>query len=116
MAQVAGVNDEIGLVGQPVDLIDGRLKRAGDIRVGWLGETDMAVADLHEVELALRGLHFLAKSLGTDHAAANGPGHARSRPSHALEKSPAVNTVSTVVLMIVSYLLCQSALRGQSSY
>jgi hypothetical protein len=56
MADVAGVDDEIGLPGQPVDLGDGGLQGPGAVGIGLLGKADVAVADLHEGHRAVSSL------------------------------------------------------------
>lgn len=99
MAQVASVDDELGLIGQPIDLFDRRLKRSDDVGVGRLVKAHVTVADLHEVKSSLRGLRVLAESLRTQNAAANGPGDASPGPSHTLQKS---TTVDAVVIVVVS--------------
>ena len=47
-------------------------------------EAHVTVADLDEVEFALRGLHLLAESPRAQDAAANSPDNAGPSPSHAL--------------------------------
>src|ERR1700690_3477737 len=64
MTDVTGVDDELGRMRKSVDLIDRSLKRTGDIGIGRLVETDVAVADLDEVQIALgTARHLLAESL-----------------------------------------------------
>ena len=57
------MNDEVGLLRQGVDLVDGGLQGGGDIGIGGLVEAHVAVADLNEVEFPLRGLPVLAEGL-----------------------------------------------------
>jgi hypothetical protein len=63
VAQVACVNDEIGLLRQPVDFVDGGLQSSGYIGVRRLVEAHVAVADLDEVEFSLRSILLLAERL-----------------------------------------------------
>src|ERR1700675_503681 len=51
LTQNAGVNDEIRFVGHGIDLVDCRLQSGGDVRIRWLVETDVAVADLDKAEV-----------------------------------------------------------------
>jgi hypothetical protein len=51
MRNVAGVNEEGGLLGHPVQHCDGLIESAIDIRVRILVETDVCVADLNEERL-----------------------------------------------------------------
>src|SRR5258706_3469859 len=55
MGKIARVQNKVGRCGQGIDLRNGLLERAGDIRVGWFVETDVAVADLHKAKIAHRG-------------------------------------------------------------
>ncbi len=93
------MNDEVGFLGQAVDLVDSRLQCGGDIGIRRLVEAHMAVADLDEVEFSLRGiLLVLAEGLRREDSAAHGPEDAGSRPGHALQKAAAVNAVVVVVV------------------
>jgi len=47
---VTGVQQQIGLAGQRVDLVDGQLECAGHILIGRLAEADVAVTDLDKAE------------------------------------------------------------------
>src|SRR5258708_25082733 len=98
VAQIACVNNEVGLLWQGVDLIDRRLERTGDVGIRGLVEAHVAVADLDEVEFPLRRNHLLADSLRRQYAAANGPDDAGSSPSHTFQETAAVNTVVVVVV------------------
>src|ERR1700680_3196089 len=51
LTQIAGVNDEIRLVGERVDFIDRRLQSRGDVRICGLVKTDVAVANLDKAEV-----------------------------------------------------------------
>jgi hypothetical protein len=64
VAQVASVDDEIRLLRQSVDLIDGGLQGGRYIGIRRFVEAHVAVADLDEVEFSLgRILLILAKGL-----------------------------------------------------
>src|SRR5580658_3604445 len=64
MTYIAGVDDELRRLRKSVDLIDRCLQRTSDICVSRLVETDVAVADLDEVQIALgTARHLLAESL-----------------------------------------------------
>ncbi len=99
VAEVAGVNDEVGLLRQGVDLVDGGLQGGGDIGVRGLAEAHVAVADLDEVEFSLRGmLPALAEGLRREDAAAHGPEDSGSGPGHAFQEAAAVDAVVIVVV------------------
>src|ERR1700730_8897198 len=96
MADVAGMNDELGLLLVRTDLVDGFLQRARRVEVRVLAEADMTVADLHEAErvtatsAALRGS---ANQLRPGHAAVQGPEHAGTGPCHASQCGAPSGTV-----------------------
>src|SRR5260370_3777094 len=98
VAQIACVNNEVGLLRQGVDLIDRLLERTGNVGIPGLAEAHVAVSDLDEVECSLRRHHLFAESLRRQYAAANGPDDARSGPSHTFQETAAVNTVVVVVV------------------
>src|SRR5207302_205130 len=54
MADVTGVNQEIGRCRHCGDALDGLPERADHVAVRGLVESDVAVADLHEAEVAGR--------------------------------------------------------------
>ena len=58
VAEIAGVNDEVGLLRERVDLGDGGFESGGDIGVGGLVEAHVGVADLDEMEFAACGFHL----------------------------------------------------------
>ncbi len=98
MGDVAGVQQEVGLAGQRVDLVDGQLEGAGDVLIGGLVEADVAVADLDEAELRCAFRHRLlaarrSEELRGGHASGNGPYQAGSGPGHAAEKVATVDAV-----------------------
>src|SRR5260370_2312004 len=105
LTQIAGVNDEIRFVGHRIDLVDRRLQSGGDVRVCWLVETDLTVADLDKAEVrAFAGI--FAVSFGEcpryRYATAHGPDQACTRPRHALQE-PA--TVDAIVVEILQSLI-----------
>jgi hypothetical protein len=86
MRDIAGVNQKSGFYRQRADLVDRFLQSADRVRVSWLVEPDMAVADLQEGEPArARGLCFADDSKRVWYPARDGPQHARARPSHAFQ-------------------------------
>src|SRR3954447_21688117 len=52
MRDIAGMNDERWLERQGLDLVDRFFERADGVGIGWLVESDMAVADLQEGQSA----------------------------------------------------------------
>src|SRR5580692_6899596 len=98
VAQVACMNNEVGLLGQSVDLVDGRLQGGRYIGIRRLIKPHVTVADLDEVEFSLRLLHVLAKRLRRQNAAAERPENAGACPSHAIQKPAAVNAIGVVVV------------------
>ena len=55
------MDDKVGRLGQSVDLANRNFERCGDIGVGRLVKTNVAVADLNEVEIcAFRRAPFTA--------------------------------------------------------
>src|SRR5580765_2256011 len=95
MAQIAGVNHEIGSLWQSVDLVDRYPQRRSDIRICRLIKTDVAIADLDEGEVPAH--RFLFRTFG-EHlrygdSSAQGPNQAGSRPRHTLQKSASVDSV-----------------------
>jgi hypothetical protein len=59
VGQVAGVENQIGLVDGGIDLVDGQLQGTVDVRISGLVKADVAVADLNESEISDFGLAFL---------------------------------------------------------
>ena len=103
MGNVAGVNQEFGLGLEGFDPIKGDLQGGRDIRVRRLVESHMAVAQLHEAQLAV---HFLlggfTERVGTENSALHNAKRARPRPSHAFQKSSAINAVMVVVVVVLA--------------
>jgi hypothetical protein len=88
---VAGMQHELGLRGQAIDLVDRSFQGTDDICVCRCVEARVVVADLNESEIARFGLppNNLSGSLGNRDAAAHGPHQSSARPRHALEKPSA---------------------------
>src|SRR5579884_1172640 len=98
MADVASVNDKFGGHLQPLNLVQGRFERANHIGIGFFLETDMAVANLNKVELALRDAartmaHKVAESVRLQDAAGHSPEYAGSGPGHTFEKSAPIYAI-----------------------
>src|SRR5581483_5151806 len=98
VAEVTGMNQELRLIRQRIDLVHGRLEGRNHIRIGWLVEADVSVADLNEVELSPSVLFVLAECPGAQNTATHGPDDSRAGPSHAFQKPPAVDAVGIVVV------------------
>ena len=96
MGDVAGVQHEGGLGRQRLDLANRLFQRGARVRIGGLGEADMAVGDLHEGEAGLLGLGLPDQPRGR-HAAAERPDHARPRPDHTFQHLPPVQFRARVV-------------------
>src|ERR1700692_2704232 len=90
--------DHEGWLGrQRDDLAHGLLQRAERIRIGWLVEADMAVANLQEGQ----AFRFLRRGLAHDaqrvrDAAGNGPEHPGADPGHAFENFAPIYAVITI--------------------
>ena len=101
--EIAGMQEEFRRFRQGVDARDGFAKRGGDVHVGGFVESDMAVADLHKMQLAGRqcghgAARDLAERTGGKDAAAQRPEHAGAGPGHAFEKTAAVDTVGVMIM------------------
>src|SRR5581483_3857630 len=106
MADVASVEEKIGRFRQRVDLGDSRLQRADNVLVRLLAESDMAVADLDEAEIALchpghRGVRRLAEAGRGQHAAAERAEQSCPRPGHTFEKSAPVYAVRVAMGIVI---------------
>src|SRR5579871_1135894 len=77
-------------------------RRRDDILIRIFSEPDVAVADLHETQIGFHVMivQILPETGGGQDPAAHGPEHPRSDPGHALEKSPPVDAVAFVVMII----------------
>jgi peptidoglycan/xylan/chitin deacetylase (PgdA/CDA1 family) len=109
--QVAGVNHEIRCVAEVVDLLDRVAERAGDVRVGRPGESDVAVADLGEPQggpgmrvLGRRGTRNVRNHLAANH----GEAHRRPEPSRVSHQLAAthvrVHRVTTTLPRIIGWM------------
>ncbi len=95
------MNDEIRFVGHRVDLVDCRLQRSGNIRVGRLVKADVAIADLHKAEVptfAGTSISGFGESPRHRNTATHGPDQACTRPCHALQEPATINAVVGEVL------------------
>src|SRR5579864_5528999 len=89
------MQDEVRLMVQCVDLIRRGLEGRVDVGVGWLVESDVAVADLDKSEvLRMRFCGLSAQQPGCRHTARKAPHYARSSPLHALQESAPVDIAS----------------------
>src|SRR5205823_969185 len=104
LTQITGMNDEIRRVGHGIDLVDRRLQRGGNVRIGWFVKTDVTVADLDKSEVPAFGgtlVVALGECPGHGNAAAQGPDQAGSRPCHALQEPAAVDAIIVEVLQFL---------------
>src|SRR5262249_51848816 len=87
-----------------VDLVDGRLEGPGDVLIRFLGEPDVAVADLDEREApSRRSFGPSTEGAGGEETSAHRPDEPRAGPGHALQE-PA--TIDAVALAVVVYVIC----------
>src|ERR1022692_1975410 len=104
LTQITGVNDEIRWVGHGIDFVDRRLQSGGDVRISWLVEADMTVADLDKAEVPGSAATFAA-AFGEcpryGDAAAQGPDQAGTRPCHALQEPAPVDAIVVEVLQLL---------------
>ena len=87
-----------GGVGQSIDLGDRFLQGADDILVRLFIETDMAVADLNEAEIARGDRSYRAEYFGSEHSAAHRPKHPGAGPGHAFEEAAPIDAIRIVIL------------------
>src|ERR1039457_2175642 len=72
MTDIARVNDELRRMWKPVDLVHRCLERCGNVRIRGFVESDMAVADLNEIQFAFGGAcGVLTESPRAEHSAAD---------------------------------------------
>src|SRR5579884_901089 len=91
------MNYKVGRALQCVDFLDGLLECCGDVGVRGFVEADVAIADLNEAESSASAhlvIRHLTEGFRAQYPACSGPDHASSRPSHALQKSAAVHSIS----------------------
>ena len=110
MADVAGMDHERRLVRHRHDLVDRRAERDARIRVGGLGEADVAVGDLDEGKAAFRCFRR-ADQARSGHAAGDRPNDAGSGPEHAFQGLPAVEPAFVIVRHDVSPSSAKSAVQ-----
>ncbi len=89
MADVACMDHERRLSRHPRDLVDRGVQRDARVRIGGLGEADVAVGNLNEGKAAFRCFRR-ADQPRCGHAAGDRPNHAGSGPQHAFQSLPAV--------------------------
>ena len=102
MADIAGVDQQLRAVAPLPHQLDRLAERAGRVGVRRVVEADMAVADLHEGEVAgrLRRGRLRAGQHGrAGHPARHGPEHAAAGPQHAGQRAAAIDRVPHVVLL-----------------
>ena len=92
MSDIAGVDQEGGLVFHRGHMTQCLLEGAGDVGVHRLVEAQMTVADLREAEAGLRRLGLSDDARPRD-AAGDGPDHGAAGPGHALQESAPVGVV-----------------------
>src|SRR5580692_10668549 len=101
MADVAGVQQEVWLVRQPIDLAHCRLQGHDHVWISRLVESHVAIADLHEAEIT-RFVSVPNCVLGEGprnrDAAAQSPNQASACPCHTLQKTAAIDAVVVEVL------------------
>ncbi len=120
VADVSGVEHELGSNRQRVDLVHGGLERGRHVRIRRLVEPHVAVADLDEAQvtvgMALQ-VERIAQTVGLQDPTLNHAQSSGASPRHALQKAPAVNSVlvdSVVILVnydVVTCFLCHHFLR-----
>ena len=98
MRDVTGMDQEGWLCRQSANLADRLFERAGCVRIGWLIEADMAVADLEEGKAS----RVLRERLADEtkrfrNAATNRPKDAGAGPDHAFEDCAAVEAIALLV-------------------
>src|SRR5262249_58290870 len=93
--QVAGVEHEGRRPGHRVDLFHRLFESARHVDVRGLAETDVAVADLDEAEIALGSvLLVLPEGPRRQEPTPDAPEHAGPGPGHALQEATAVDAVA----------------------
>src|SRR5271166_2941318 len=96
VGDVSGMNHEGGIARHRQDPVDRRVERRARIRVGGLGEADVAVGHLDEGKASLRGLRR-ADQARSRHAADDRPDDACPGPQHAFQDLTAVETARIFV-------------------
>src|SRR6266851_6198201 len=107
MADVSGVEHELGNDRQGVNLVHGGLEGGNHVRIRRFVEPHVAVADLDEAQLTtgvpLHG-ERIAETVRLQNAALDHAQSSGASPRHALQKAPAVNSI--VVLIRVVLVKC----------
>ena len=103
MADVSRVQQKLRRRRQRIDLIDRRFLSSGHVQIRRFVESHVAVADLHEAQLArCRGIRSQigkpAQAVRLQYAALHHAQRARSCPRHALQKSAAIDSVLVVIV------------------
>src|ERR1700730_12104022 len=103
MADVARVQQEFRRLCQPIDFVHGRLQGPNHVRIGWLVEAQVAVADLYEAEVYAVYMSIHALGEGTRHwnATAHRPHQSRTRPRHALQETAPVDAIVVELLPLL---------------
>jgi hypothetical protein len=103
MADVAGVEQELGPHRGRVDLLNGYPQGGHHVGIGGFVEPHVAVTDLNEAQLARLGSSGgqtgrIAEAVGPQNSAFNNVQSSGSSPGHAFEKSTAVNAIVVVIV------------------
>src|SRR6476659_9498922 len=100
MGNVAGVQDERRRNIQRIDLGNGGFKSRDYIRVCRLIESHVTIADLDKAKVGLANFcraRGIIKAVRLQHSPLKQAKRSRTRPGHALEKSPAVDSILVMV-------------------
>ena len=114
MSNIAGVDQEGGLVFHRGHMTQCLLERAGDVGIHRLVEAQMTVADLGEGEAGLGRLGLSDDARPRD-AAGDGPDHGAAGPGHAFQESAPVGVVRLDAHVIVLQVTL-TALPGGAGY
>src|SRR5437763_11354189 len=103
LRDISGVDKERRRGGHRIDAIERNLERLRHIFVCLFAEADVTVANLEKAKVRSRrqrasSLRNLSKGFRRENAAADCPKQAGAGPSHALQKSAAINPVVFVVV------------------
>src|SRR5437879_7643248 len=98
MADVSGVQQELGLHRESIDFVHCGLQGGDHVGISRLVESHVAVADLYEAEFSnFAGLHRRAamrpKGVRFQHASLHYTEGAGASPGHALQKTSAVDSI-----------------------
>src|SRR5215471_8981082 len=103
MADIAGMQHELGGCSQTVNFVHRRLQCPRDIRIGRFIESHVAVADLYEAQLTrsrclVSRLGHLTKAIGLKYTALHDAESPSPRPCHAFQESPPVYSILVVIM------------------